>query len=70
MVEIVERSKRPFVGILHIFDGQAWVLMQSRNMPYDIVVSDLDRHPDAETGMKVAAAVDFWKKGTPAPRDI
>ncbi len=67
VVEIVERSKRPFVGILHIFDGQAWVLMQSRNMPYDIVVSDLDRHPDAETGMKVAAIVDFWKKGDSCP---
>ncbi len=67
VVEIVERSKRPFVGILHIFDGQAWVLMQSRNMPYDIVVSDLDRHPDAETGMKVAAIVDCWKKGDSCP---
>ncbi len=67
VVEIVERSKRPFVGILHIFDGQAWVLMQSRNMPYDIVVSDLDAHPEAETGMKVAAAVDFWKKGDACP---
>ncbi len=67
VVEIVERSKRPFVGILHIFDGQAWVLMQSRNMPYDIVVSDLDKHPDAETGMKVAAMVDFWKKGETCP---
>ncbi len=67
VVEIVERSKRPFVGILHVFDGQAWVLMQSRNMPYDIVVSDLDRHPDAESGMKVAAVVDFWKKGETCP---
>lgn len=67
VVEIVERSKRPFVGILHIFDGQAWVLMQSRNMPYDIVVSDLDRHPEAESGMKVAALVDFWKKGETCP---
>ena len=67
VVEIVERSKRPFVGILHIFDGQAWVLMQSRNMPYDIIVSDLDKHPEAESGMKVAALVDFWKKGDTCP---
>lgn len=67
VVEIVERSKRPFVGILHIFDGQAWVLMQSRNMPYDIIVSDLEKHPEAESGMKVAAIVDFWKKGDTCP---
>ena len=36
-------------------------------MPYDIIVSDLDKHPDAETGMKVAAVVDFWKKGDTCP---
>ena len=38
VVEIVERSPRPFVGILHIVGAQAWVLMQSRFMPYDISV--------------------------------
>lgn len=35
---IVERSARPFIGILHTVGGQAWVLMQSRTMPYDISV--------------------------------
>ena len=34
IIEIVERSKTPFVGILHIVGKQAWVLMQSRTMPY------------------------------------
>ena len=67
ITEIVERSGKPFIGILHIFDGQAWVLMQSKNMPYDIVVSDLDKHPDAQTGMKVAAVVDEWKRGENCP---
>ena len=67
VLEIVERSAKPFVGILHIFDSQAWVLMQSRTMPYDIVVSDLEKHPDAETGMKVAAVVDYWKRGESCP---
>ena len=38
IVEIVERSKRPFIGILHVVGEQAWVLMQSRFMPYDIAV--------------------------------
>ena len=36
--EIVQRSGKPFVGVLHIVGPQAWVLMQSRNMPYDISV--------------------------------
>lgn len=38
VVEIVERSQKPFIGILHIVGGQAWVLMQSRFMPYDISI--------------------------------
>lgn len=38
VVEIIERSKRPFVGVLHIVGKQAWVLMESRFMPYDIVI--------------------------------
>ena len=65
--EIIERSARPFIGILHVVRGQAWVLMQSRFMPYDISVPysfDLEQC----SGMKVAAVVDFWKKGDPTPR--
>ena len=38
VTEIVARSQKPFVGILHIIGNQAWVLMQSRFMPYDIVI--------------------------------
>ena len=65
--EIIERSVRPFIGILHVVRGQAWVLMQSRFMPYDISVPysfDLEQC----SGMKVAAVVDFWKKGETTPR--
>ena len=65
--EIIERSAKPFIGILHVVRGQAWVLMQSRFMPYDISVPysfDLEQC----SGMKVAAVVDFWKKGEPTPR--
>ena len=38
IVEILERSARPFIGILHIVGNQAWVLMESRFMPYDITI--------------------------------
>ena len=38
VVEIIERSAKPFIGILHIVGGQAWVLMESRFMPYDISI--------------------------------
>ena len=38
VIEILERSPRPFIGILHVVGNQAWVLMQSRFMPYDIAI--------------------------------
>ena len=39
VTEIIQRSHKPFVGILHIVGEQAWVLMQGKNMPYDIQIS-------------------------------
>ncbi|MBQ8421246.1 MAG: ribonuclease R [Bacteroidales bacterium] len=48
VVQIVERSPKPFIGILHVVEDQAWVLMQSRFMPYDISIpfaqSDASRY--------------------------
>ena len=38
VVEILERSAKPFIGILHVVGDQAWVLMESRFMPYDISI--------------------------------
>ena len=33
VIEIVERSPRPFIGILHIVGNQAWVLMHKEFLP-------------------------------------
>ena len=67
IIQIVERSQAPFVGILHIVGKQAWVLMQSRTMPYDISI-DFDTLPEgAKRGMKVAAKIDRWDRGEPNP---
>ena len=49
VIEIVERSRKPFIGILHIVGNQAWVLMQSRSMPYDITIPVLGTKPDSRT---------------------
>ena len=38
VIEILERSPKPFIGILHVVGNQAWVLMQSRFMPYDLTI--------------------------------
>ena len=64
IIAIVERSKKPFVGILHIVGKQAWVLMSSKTMPYDISVPVPE---GGVRGMKVAAVVDEWPRGETGP---
>ena len=64
IIAIIERSKKPFVGILHIVGKQAWVLMSSKTMPYDISVPVPE---GGVRGMKVAAVVDEWPRGEAGP---
>ncbi len=64
IVAIVERSQRPFVGILHIVGEQAWVLMSSKTMPYDI---EVPVPKGGKRGMKVAAVVEDWPRGANCP---
>ena len=64
IIAILERSKKPFVGILHIVGKQAWVLMSSKTMPYDISVPVPE---GGKRGMKVAAVVDEWPRGETGP---
>ncbi len=64
IIAVLKRSTKPFVGILHIVGRQAWVLMQSKNMPYDISVPVPE---GGQKGMKVAAVVDGWEKGEHTP---
>ena len=69
VVEIVERSTRPHVGILHFMGSQAWVLMQSKSMPYDIEVDQQQAlEMGGKTGMKAAAVVDRWEKYDMGPK--
>lgn len=71
VMQIVERSAKPFVGILHVVGRQAWVLMQSRIMPYDIIIEVNDRNSQelaASSGMKVTAVIDGWDKGALSPK--
>ena len=68
VVEIVERSRAPFVGFLHLVGAQAWVLMQSKSMPYDIMVDQEEvLSMGGKAGMKVSAVVDRWNRGDHAP---
>ncbi|MBR5704196.1 MAG: RNB domain-containing ribonuclease [Bacteroidales bacterium] len=68
VVEIVKRSGKQFVGIFHTVGAQAWVLMQSKNMPYDIEVDAEEAAKlGAKRGMKVSVVVDRWNRGDYSP---
>ncbi len=56
IVEIIERSPRPFIGVLQIVGNQAWVLMQSRFMPYDITIPFTESDKSRYRRHKVAKA--------------
>ena len=43
VIAVLERSTKPFIGVLHIVGNQAWVLMQSKFMPYDISIEVKDK---------------------------
>ena len=69
VVEIIERSTRPHVGVLHFVGSQAWVLMQSKSMPYDIEVDQQQAlEMGGKSGMKAAAVVDRWEKYDIGPK--
>jgi len=48
VVHIIERSRKPHIGVLHIVGKQVWAIVESRNMPYDIriPVDSLDDLPE------------------------
>ena len=66
IVAIVERSKKPFIGILQIMGQRGWVIVESRNMPYDIQVP-LEGIDDDAQWKKVAVQVVDWPMHTDAP---
>lgn len=68
VVDVLERSEKPFIGIFHSSGKGAWVLMQSRIMPYDIEVDpEQAKKAGAEKGWKVSVRVDHWNKGESLP---
>ena len=68
IIDVLQRSGRQFVGILHTVGAQAWVLMQSKNMPYDIKVdAEAAEAMGAKRGMKVSVVVDRWDRGEVYP---
>ena len=66
IVAILERSKKPFIGILQIMGEHGWVIVESRVMPYDIRVP-LDGIDEDAHWKKVAVQVVEWPMHTDSP---
>ena len=66
IVAILERSKKPFIGILQIMGEHGWVIVESRVMPYDIRVP-LDNIDEDAHWKKVAVVVTEWPMHSDAP---
>ncbi|MFI3331211.1 MAG: ribonuclease R [Rikenellaceae bacterium] len=68
IVEIIERSKKKYVGVLELGRGFAFVKADSRKMPVDIFIP-LKPEDDGkyENNHKVAVEIIEWKKGDKNP---
>lgn len=67
IVSIVERSKKPFIGILQVIGDQGWVIIENKNMPYDVRIGNLTQEHINANGLKVAVLVKEWPAREDAP---
>lgn len=78
VVDIIERCKNPHVGILQISGGNAWVIIESRSMPFDIRIPEDSlkaaeakfTDPKPANGLKVAALVTEWPRNSEMPLGV
>ncbi len=66
IVEILERKKNNFVGILELSKNFGFVIPDSDNMPYDIFIPK-SQVKDAANGLKVIAKVTEWPEHSNNP---
>jgi len=59
IVEIVERKKKTFVGILELDKNYGFVIPDSQNMPHDIFIPK-EKINGAKNGQKVIATIGDW----------
>ena len=66
VVKIIERSKRPHIGILTVRGNQAWAIIESARMPYDIRIP-IESPKDLPEigGIKAAIPVRHMSVGAP-----
>ncbi|MFO8021513.1 MAG: ribonuclease R [Perlabentimonas sp.] len=66
IIEVVERAKRTFVGLIEVEPNYAFVVPDNRRMPYDIFIPK-DGLKKAKSGQKVTARIVEWPKHAKNP---
>ncbi len=66
IVEILERSKKSFVGIIQITGRFAFVVSENKQMPYDIFIP-IEKINGAKNGQKVVAKITDWPQEVKNP---
>jgi ribonuclease R len=66
VVEIIERSRKTFVGIVEVSPHFAFLNCGSKDMPYDLFISP-DKLKGAKDGQKAIARITDWPKSSKNP---
>jgi len=66
VVEIIERARKTFVGIVEVSKHWAFLNPDSKEMPYDLFIPP-DKLNGAETGQKAIGKITEWPKGSKNP---
>lgn len=66
ITRIIERSRKPYVGIAEVGAHQIFVRPDSRRMPMDIYLSKR-QFPDVRDGEKVVVRIADWAEGSKCP---
>ncbi len=66
VVEIIERARKTFVGIVEVSRHWAFLNPDSKEMPYDLFIPP-DRLNGAKTGQKAIGRITEWPKGAKNP---
>ncbi len=66
VIEIIERSRDTFVGIVDVSDNFAFFLTDSRQMPYDMFIP-VNKLNGARDGQKVIAKITDWPSNAKNP---
>ena len=75
IIAVLERSPKPHIGILRIGRHEAWLMVESASMPYDIYIplSDIEKefgkdyNPKEINGLMAAARVESWPRNFACP---